>query len=287
MFKDFWANNENLYYALSNKKVIFGLIVVISVFLLAAFGPILSPYEYNEYVGAGYLPPSSDHFFGTTIDGKDVFTRTVYGLRSTLLVGAIAGTIATLLGCIIGFLSGYYGGTIFDETLMMFTNIFVVIPQLALLIVIAAFLEVRGVVIMAVIVSLTSWPWTARAVRSQTLSLKNQEYVSLSRISALNVGRILREDIASNMFSYVFMVFILQFNGTMLATVQLEFLGLGPTRGISLGLIMQNAVIWNGIQLGMWWWAIIPGLILTILITALYFVNTGLDAAFNPRLREM
>ncbi|MGM0603951.1 MAG: ABC transporter permease [Bacillota bacterium] len=287
MFKDFWAKHENLYYALSNKKVIFGLTIVVLVFMLAAFGPMLTQYEYGEYAGAGYLPPSTDHFFGTTIDGRDVFTRTVYGLRSTLLVGAIAGTIATLVGCIIGFLAGYYGGTIFDELLMMLTNIFVVIPQLALLIVIAALLEVRGVVIMAVIVSLTAWPWTARAVRSQTLSLKNEEYVSLSRISGLSVGRILREDIASNMFSYVFMVFIQQFNSTMLATVQLEFLGLGPTKGISLGLVMQNAVNWNGIQLGMWWWAIIPGLILAVLITALYFVNTGLDAAFNPRLREM
>lgn len=287
MFEDFWAKHENLYYALSNKKVIFGLTVVVFVFMLAAFGPLLSPYEYSEYAGDGYLPPSSDHFFGTTIDGRDVFTRTVYGLRSTLLVGAVAGTIATLVGCIIGFLAGYYGGTIFDELLMMLTNIFVVIPQLALLIVIAAFLEVRGVFVIAVIVALTAWPWTARAVRSQTLSLKNEEYVSLSQISALSVGRILKEDIASNMFSYVFMVFIQQFNSTMLATVQLEFLGLGPTKGISLGLIMQNAVNWNGIQLGMWWWAIIPGLILAILITALYFVNTGLDAAFNPRLREM
>jgi peptide/nickel transport system permease protein len=284
---EFWKKHENLYYALTNKKVIFGLTIVIFVFLLAVFGPMLTPYEYGDYAGEGYMPPSSQHFFGTTIDGKDVFTRTVYGLRSTLLVGVIAGTIATLVGCAVGFLAGYYGGTLFDELLMMMTNIFVVIPQLALLIVIAAFLEVRGVVVMAVIVSITAWPWTARAVRSQTLSLKNQEYVSLSKISSLNVGRILREDIASNMFSYVFMVFIQQFNGTMLATVQLEFLGLGPTKGISLGLVMQNAVNWNGIQLGMWWWAIIPGLILAVLITALYFINTGLDAAFNPRLREM
>lgn len=287
MKKDFWAKHENLYYALTNKKVIFGLTVVAIVFLLAVFGPLIAQYEYDDYAGAGYLPPSTDHFFGTTIDGKDVFSRTVRGLRSTLLVGAVAGTIATLIGCIIGFLAGYYGGTIFDELLMMLTNIFVVIPQLALLIVISAFLEVRGTMVMAAIVASTAWPWTARAVRSQTLSLKNQEYVALSKISSISVGRILREDIASNMFSYVFMVFIQQFNGTMLATVQLEFLGLGPTKGISLGLVMQNAVNWNGIQLGMWWWAIIPGLILAILITAMYFINTGLDAAFNPRLREM
>lgn len=287
MTSEFWKEHENLYYALTNKKVIFGLVVFSLVIMLAIFGPLLTPYDYEEYAGDPYLVPSAKHFFGTTIMGKDVFTRTVYGLRSTILVGFIAGTIATLIGCIIGFLAGYYGGTLFDELLMMFTNIFVVIPQLALLIVISAFLKTRGIVVMSVIVAATAWPWTARAVRSQTLSLKNQEYVNLSRISGLGVMRILKDDIASNMFSYVFMVFIQQFNGTMLATVQLEFLGLGPTRGISLGLVMQDAVNWNAIQLGMWWWSIIPGLILTIMITALYFVNTGLDAAFNPRLREM
>ena len=281
------AEHENLYYALTNKKVIFGLIVFIFIVLLAIFGPMLAPYEYEEYAGAPYLAPSQAHWFGTTIMGKDVFTQAVYGLRSTLVVGFLAGTIATLIGCVIGFVAGYYGGSLFDEFLMMMTNIFVVIPQLALLIVISAVLEARGIVLMSVIVAATAWPWTARAVRAQTLSLKNQEYVNLSRISGLSVWKILKEDIAANMFSYVFMVFILQFNGTMLATVQLEFLGLGPTKGISLGLVMQDAVNWNAIQLGMWWGSIIPGLILTLMITALYFVNTGLDAAFNPRLREM
>ena len=286
MVASFLKEHENLYYALTNKKVIVGLVLFLSIVLLALVGPMLTPYDYEEYAGMPYDPPSPNHWFGTTIMGRDVFTLTVYGLRSTLLVGFIAGTIATVVGCIIGFLAGYYGGSWFDEILMMITNIFVVIPQLALLIIISAFLKVRGIIVMSVIVSATAWPWTARAVRSQTLSLKNQEYVSLSRISALSVARILREDIASNMFSYVFMVFILQFNGTMLSTVQLEFLGLGPTRGVSIGLVMQDAVNWNAIQLGMWWWAIIPGLIITVMITSLYLVNTGLDAAFNPRLRE-
>jgi len=286
LIASFLKEHENLYYALTNKKVIVGLVLFLSIVLLALVGPMLTPYDYEEYAGMPYDPPSPNHWFGTTIMGRDVFTLTVYGLRSTLLVGFIAGTIATVVGCIIGFLAGYYGGSWFDEILMMITNIFVVIPQLALLIIISAFLKVRGIIVMSVIVSATAWPWTARAVRSQTLSLKNQEYVSLSRISALSVARILREDIASNMFSYVFMVFILQFNGTMLSTVQLEFLGLGPTRGVSLGLVMQDAVNWNAIQLGMWWWAIIPGLIITVMITSLYLVNTGLDAAFNPRLRE-
>lgn len=284
--REFWKRHENLYFALTNKKVLIGVSIFTLMILLAIFGPTLTPYSYDEFAGEGYLPPSKDHLFGTTLMGKDVFTRTVYGLRSTFAVGFIAGTIATLIGCIIGFLAGYYGKWI-DEALMMITNIFLVFPLLALLIILAAYLPYRGIMTISIIVGMTAWPWTARAVRSQTLSIKNQGYVNLSRISGISVFRILREDIAANMFSYVFMVYILQFSGTILAAVGLEFLGLGPTQGVSLGLVMQNAVNWNAIQLGLWWWAILPGLVLTILVVSLYFINTGLDEVFNPRLREM
>jgi len=285
--KEFWKRHENLYYAFTNKKVLFGLVIFFSVAFLAIFGPSMTPYEYDEFAGQGYLPPSSDHWFGTTLMGKDVFTRVVYGLRSTFLVGFVGGTIATFVGLIIGFIAGYNSGKMTDEILMMITNIFLVIPTLALLILLSAYLPYRGIFSMSIIIGLSAWTWTARAVRSQTLSLKNQEFVNLSRITATPVLRILGEDIAANMFSYVFMVYIIQFTGAILAAVTLEFIGLGPTRGISLGLIMQNAVNWNAIQLGLWWWAILPGLLVTILIVSLYFINTGLDEVFNPRLREM
>ena len=216
-----------------------------------------------------------------------MFTQVVYGLRSTLLVGFLAGTIASAIGLVVGFVSGFFSGRAPDEGLMMLTNMFMVLPSLALLIILSAYLPYRGIVTQSLIVAATAWPWTARAVRSQTLSLKSQEFVNLSRISAAPTFRIIREDIAANMFSYVFMVYILQFNGTILSSVGLEFLGLGPTRGISLGLVLQNAVNWNALHLGMWWWTIIPGLILTMLIVSLYFINTGLDEVFNPRLREL
>jgi peptide/nickel transport system permease protein len=284
---EFWKKHENLYFAVTNGKVIFGIVVFMSILFLAIFGPMMTPYEYDDFAGAPYLEPCSEHWFGTTIMGKDVFTRVVYGLQSTFLVGLIGGTIATVVGLIIGFFAGYYSGKFADEALMMITNIFLVIPTLALLIILSAYLPYRGIISESIIIGLTAWTWTARAVRSQTLSLKNKEFVNLSRISSAPVRRIIVEDIAANMFSYVFMVYIIQFNGTILAAVSLEFIGLGPTQGISLGLIMQNAVNWNAIQLGLWWWAIIPGLVLTILVVSLYFINTGLDEVFNPRLREM
>src|SRR5690554_4692238 len=100
MEKDFWKKHENLYFAVTNKKVIFGLILFSIILLVAIFGPMMTSYDYDGFVGESYLPPSSDHYFGTTIMGKDVFTRTVYGLRTTILVGLLAGTIATIIGCI-------------------------------------------------------------------------------------------------------------------------------------------------------------------------------------------
>jgi len=170
---------------------------------------------------------------------------------------------------------------------MMLTNILLVIPTLALLIIVAAYLPYRGVFIQSIIIGLTAWPWTARAVRSQTLSLRTREFVNLARISGRSHMKIIMYEVLPNMMSYVFMVFILQFGGAILAAVGLDFIGLGPSRGISIGLMLQNAVLWNAIQLGMWWWAIPPGLVITLVVGALYFMNVGLDEVFNPRLREM
>ncbi|HRD21096.1 MAG TPA: ABC transporter permease [Fervidobacterium sp.] len=279
--------SEILFFAFRNIKLRIGLIIVLFFLLLGIFGPMVSKYQDPlEYVGQGYQPPSRDHWLGTTTFGQDVFTQLVYGIRSSFFVGLVGGGIATIIGLIIGFLAGYEGGWI-DELLMMLTNILLVIPTLALLIIVAAYLPYRGVFIQSIIIGLTAWPWTARAVRSQTLSLRTREFVNLARISGRSHMKIIMYEILPNMMSYVFMVFILQFGGAILAAVGLDFIGLGPSRGISIGLMLQNAVLWNAIQLGMWWWAIPPGLVITLVVGALYFMNVGLDEVFNPRLREM
>ena len=279
--------SEILFFAFRNVKLRIGLIIVLFFLLLGIFVPMISKYQDPlDYVGQGYQPPSKEHWLGTTTFGQDVFTQLVYGIRSSFFVGLVGGGIATIIGLVIGFLAGYEGGWI-DELLMMLTNILLVIPTLALLIIVAAYLPYRGVFIQSIIIGLTAWPWTARAVRSQTLSLRTREFVNLARISGRSHMKIIMYEVLPNMMSYVFMVFILQFGGAILAAVGLDFIGLGPSRGISIGLMLQNAVLWNAIQLGMWWWAIPPGLVITLVVGALYFMNVGLDEVFNPRLREM
>ncbi len=280
-------NHPNLYFTVHNKKVVLGLSMFLFFALLALLGTLLTPYNYSDIAGGSALPPNAKHILGTTQLGEDVFSQVIYGLRATFITGLIAGGLATLIGISVGFLAGYYGGSLLDEGLMMITNIMLVIPIIAVLVIISAYLRHLSVFIQALIIGSYNWPWVARAVRAQTLAIKNNPYVNLSHISSIPISRIIREDIAFNMFSYIFMAFILQFSGSVLAAATLDFIGVGPTQGISLGLIMRFAILAGAILHGYWWWMIIPGLILTLLIVSLYLINTGLDEVFNPRLREL
>ena len=169
----------------------------------------------------------------------------------------------------------------------MLTNIVLVIPTLAVLLIIAAYLEVRGVLVESLFIGFTAWPWAARAIRAQTFSLRSRDFVDLARLSGMKSAKIIFTEIAPNMMSYLFMTFILMFGGAILTAATLDFIGLGPTNAVSLGLMMNNAVLWSALILGMWWWFVPPGIAITAIVGGLYVMNVGLDEVFNPKLREM
>ncbi len=279
--------NEALYFALRNKKLVIGLSVVGFFLLLTFVGPLFVKVDNpNEYVAFGPLSPSSEYWFGTTTFGQDVFAQFIDGLGATFLVGIVGGGIATIVGMVVGFVAGYRGGIV-DEILNMLTNIVLVIPTLAILLIVAAYLQVRGVMVEALFIGFTSWPWAARAIRAQTFSLNSREFVDLARLSGKNSYKIIFTEIAPNMSSYLFMTFILMFGGAILTAATLDFIGLGPTQGVSLGLMMNNALLWSALHLGMWWWFIPPGIAITSIVGGLYVMNVGLDEVFNPKLREL
>lgn len=278
--------NEFLYFAFRNHKLRVGLVVVLLFLIFTLVGPLLTDYSPTDYVGPSAQRPSAEYWFGTTTFGQDVFTQFVLGLKATFLVGIIGGGLGTLLGVLVGFTAGYRGGLV-DEFLNTLTNIVLVIPTLAILLIIAAYLEVRGVLTESIFIGCTAWPWAARAIRAQTFSLRSRDFVDLARLSGRNTWKIIFLEIAPNMMSYLFMTFILQFGGAILIAATLDFIGLGPTQGISLGLMMNNAVLWSALQLGIWWWFVPPGLAITAIVGALYIMNVGLDEVFNPKLREM
>jgi peptide/nickel transport system permease protein len=280
------GRNESLYFALRNNKLRIGLAVLLIFAVLTLVGPLLTDSDPGAYVGPPSSPPSTEYWFGTTTFGQDVFAQFVLGLQATFLVGIVGGGLGTLIGVLVGFTAGYRGGMV-DELLNMITNIVLVIPTLAILLIIAAYLEVRGVLAESIFIGCTAWPWAARAIRAQTFSLRSRDFVDLARLSGRSSWKIIFTEIAPNMMSYLFMTFILQFGGAILIAATLDFIGLGPTRGISLGLMMNNAVLWSALVLGMWWWFIPPGIAITAIVGALYVMNVGLDEVFNPKLREM
>jgi peptide/nickel transport system permease protein len=279
--------HEILYFALRNNKLRVGLTVILFFLVLTFVGPMLTHYDPYDYVNpTGAQPPSSEHWFGTTMFGQDVFTQFVHGLKATFLVGVVGGGLGTLIGIVIGFTAGYRGGIV-DEILNMLTNVVLVIPTLAVLLIIAAYLEVRGLLTESVFIACTCWPWAARAIRAQTFSLRSRDFVDLARLSGMKDWKIIFTEIAPNMMSYLLLVFILQFGGAVLAAATLDFIGLGPTNAVSLGLMMNYAVLWGALLLGVWWWFIPPGAAIAAIVGALYVTNVGLDEVFNPKLRVM
>lgn len=278
--------NEILFFAFRNTKFKIGLGILLFFILLAIFGPLIAKYAPTETAGPPNSPPSAEYWFGTTTFGEDVFSQFVGGLSSTFLVGIIGGGIGTLLGMLIGFTAGYRGGTI-DEILNVVTNVVLTIPVLALLVVLSAYVKVRGVLIESLFIGLTCWPWAARAIRAQTFTLRTRDFIDLARLSGEKPLKIILTEIAPNMASYLFMTFILMFGGAILTAATLDFLGLGPTQGISLGTMMNMAVLWSALILKMWWWFIPPGVGITAIVGALYIMNVGLDEIFNPKLREL
>uniref|UniRef100_A0A7C4PN88 ABC transporter permease n=1 Tax=Anaerolinea thermolimosa TaxID=229919 RepID=A0A7C4PN88_9CHLR len=242
-----------------------------------------------DYVNISQVPNVRVLALGTDNFGRDVLTELVKATGVSLQIGIVAGIIATLIGLILGLLGGYIGGTV-DDIIMFITNLFIVIPSFVLLILISFSIgqEKRGAFTIAVVIGFTSWVWTARAVRSQVISLRVRDHVNLSKLSGHSIPHIIINDILPYIASYVVMALILQISSGILAEAGLSILGLGPrtTEVPTLGLMMNWAMIYQAQILGKWW-AYLPVLVTIALITfSMNLMNTGLDQVFNPALRE-
>lgn len=245
--------------------------------------------QQTDYVNISQVPNVRILPLGTDNFGRDMLTELVSATGTSLKIGFIAGTIATLFGLTLGLLAGYLGG-LADDIVMFFTNLLTVIPSFVLLILIMFSIgqEYRGAITVAVLVGLTSWMWTARAVRAQVVSLRNRDHVNLSKLSGHSITHIIIKDILPYIASYVMMALILQISVGILTEASLSILGLGPrtTEVPTLGLMMQWAMIYSAHLLGKWW-AYFPVIIVIALITfSMNLMNTGLDQVFNPTLRD-
>jgi peptide/nickel transport system permease protein len=268
-------------------KILLGLGVLLFFVALAAIGPLLAPYDPTATSADLLAGPSAAHWLGTTQAGQDVLSQLLVGARSTVVVGFLAGTIATVLSVVIGVCAGYFGG-LTDDLLSMLANVFLVIPGLPLLIVLDAYLPLgtgSNPFVISLIISVTGWAWGARVLRAQTLSLRRRDYVASAQVIGERPLRIIGAEILPNLTaivasSYVFTV--LYAIGTFVA---LTFLAVVDPSQWSWGAMLFWAEAQNAAQINAWWWFLPPGICIALLGTSLALLNFGIDEFINPRLR--
>jgi peptide/nickel transport system permease protein len=267
-----------------NPPAIIGTFLILVVILGALFSPVLVTHNPEKRVARGHLEPSAEHYFGTTRSGRDVYSQVLHGGKKSLTVALSAGIIAMTLAVAVGVTSGYMGGKV-DEWLNFVTNVFLVFPQLPLLIVLAAFLgQVSSFAIM-VLLGLTSWPWGARVIRSQTLALRNKEYIISAEVMGESKIRIILVEILPNLTSIVFGGFLGTVIYAMGAEAGLGILGLGDSTEVSWGSMLYWAQTSASLYVGAWWEMIVPALALAITGGALALINMSIDQVSNPKLK--
>jgi peptide/nickel transport system permease protein len=265
-------------------KAIVGATVIGLFVVVALLAPLLAPGDPLDFVDRANLPPSWEHWFGTTGQGQDVFHQIIWGTRVSLGIGFVTGLLATLVGVFVGMTAGYFGGWI-DDLLSLLMNIFLIVPSLPLLVIITAFLPPSPVTIMFVLV-FTGWAWPARVLRSQTLSLREKDFVAAALVSGESSLYIIFREILPNMASIVVGSF---FDSTIYAIgaeAGLEFLGLGNVGDtISWGTILFWAQNNAGLLTGAWWTFVPAGLCIALIAFSFAMLNYSVDEITNPRLR--
>jgi peptide/nickel transport system permease protein len=267
-----------------NRKAVIGLTILTIVILVAVFAPFLTEYGPTQRVGRPHQPPSADHWLGTTRLGYDVFTRLLHGARVSLAVGFGAGLLIALIGTVLGIIAGYKGGVI-DEVITFFTNMILVIPNLPLLLVLAAFIGQASPLVIAIILGLTSWAWGARVTRSETLSLRQRDFVKSAEMLGEPAWRIMTFEIFPNLISIVGINFIGSVIFAVVTEATLEFLGLGDPNTVSWGIMLYNAQNSSALSVGAWWDLLSPCVALAVLGLGLALINFAIDEIANPRLR--
>jgi peptide/nickel transport system permease protein len=262
-----------------------GLVVVLLLYLVAVLAPLIAPFDpiaQGDLVRDSYMAPGSEHWLGTDQFARDMMSRIIYGARISLAIGLIAVVIAIVLGSLLGAIAGYLGGKL-DSALMRFTDMVMAFPRLVLLIMIIALFD-PSITLIILVLGLTQWPGTARLVRGEVLSLREQEYIQAARALGFGRSRIILRHLIPNVLAPVIVAATLGIGNTIVLEAGLSFLGLGvqpptPSWGTLVADGRQNLI-------GAWWVATFPGLAIVVTVLAFNLVGDGLRDALDPRLRS-
>jgi peptide/nickel transport system permease protein len=282
-----WSASVDFLRLLSTRPVgLLGFFGVVVFVVLGFVVPLFVPVNTTVDVTAIYAPPSMAHPLGTDYQGRDVLNQIIHGGRDILIVAFLAGLISTLIAVTFGALAALLGGWA-DGIVMALTDVWLTVPRIPLLVVVATVLRLNNIVLVALLVGLLAWPSLLRAVRAQVLSLKERDFVEAARSLDLSLGHIIFNEVLPNMRSYIAISFILAMTQAIYAQAGLIFLGLVPLSGSNWG-VMINLSWTRG---AIFFRDSLPYILSPVLAIALFQLSlvslaSALEDIFNPRLRS-
>ena len=280
-------------------KIVTGVTVVLLIVLLELIGPRfwdtelavvgaaptnVVPLWVEANAALAFKEATSDHPLGTDSKGRDILAVLLVATPRSLWVGFIAATAGLIVGTLLGFTAGMSGGWI-DDVITLLADAAITIPGLAVLIVIASYVERFDIGSMALLIALFAWPIPTRLLRSQVLTMREHGYTRMAVLSGQSTWGIMVYEIMPNLMPYLAASYTTTVSGAILAATGLETLGLGPTRIPTLGMTINQAIDASAILRGMWWWWGFPIVMLVLIFVALFLITVGLDEIANPRLR--
>ncbi|MBA3944963.1 MAG: ABC transporter permease [Herpetosiphonaceae bacterium] len=275
-------------YLRRNKSLAVGIFII---FLLIAFTVIglltISPSKAYPLQAASKKPPSLKYPLGTDFFGRNLYAAMAVGMWQTALIGVLAGAIGTMIGVVLGFTSAYFGGPL-DAAIKGICQILTPIPGFLIQVIIAGSIDKRSVTIytMAFIVVLLAWMGPTLVIRSQVLTMKERQFVSVAKLSGVGPMGIIFGEIMPNLLPFIAAAFVGQVFYSIFASFYLAVLGLGPLREPLLGNIIWSANGQGAFFNGWWWWPIEPAVAMILILGSLALINIGLDEVANPRVRK-
>jgi len=261
-----------------------GLILIAGFVFTAIFAPILSPYHPRDRVGRPFSPPNMEHPFGTNDIGQDILSELIYGTQISLLVGITAGFVTVFIGVSIGLIAGYFSG--WGRWLMRFTDIVLILPFLPLLIILSAYIG-RGVFNTIMVIGLLIWAGTARVIRSQVLTISQQDYIMAAHALGASDRHIIVRHVLPQVMLLAIGEFVQATSAAILLEASLSFLGLGDPIEKSWGTILYWAQVRGAFLSPAWvWWVLPAGLLISVATRGFALVGFAMEQYVNPRLRK-
>ena len=271
-----------------NRSGLVGLGMLLVILVLAVFAPVFAPYDSSSTTAAGrediYNPPSATHWFGTDDAGQDVFSNFIFGGRVSLTVGFFAAFISIIIGGVFGLVAGFFGGA-WENFIMRFTDIMLVIPDLPLMVVIVA-LTKPSLLNIIFVIGLLGWTTTARVVRSQTLAVKSRKFVLRARAIGAGKRYIISHHILPLVMPILVVQAVLVVSLAILNESALSFLGLGDPSALSWGQMLNYAFGRGAMSTGAWWALVVPGFGIVWVVLGLTLLGQGLEKVLNPRVES-